>query len=290
MNVVDVHINLYSVFRKHLAVKEYAEWLYWKSDGNFPLIPYHIRVEAVALFLCRNGYIDMEINLKEYRFAPGKILVLLPEHILRIKNVSGDYVGCGLIASENLWKEARRETEKINLYYASVRELPCIPVTQDQSELLLLYLNIFSKKHDTHNMTHNLIITRKLLTILLYEIHRIYIGLNDSLPQSGKKEKMLQEFLRLVAAYFRQERGLQFYADRFQVTPRYLSAVIKEASRQSATEWIDNYVIAEAGILLRTTNLSIKEIADSLNFADQSFFGKYFKRHTGMSPKEYKIL
>lgn len=72
------------------------------------------------------------------------------------------------------------------------------------------------------------------------------------------------------------------------MTPRYFSNLIKETSQQSAAEWIDNYIVTEAGILLRTTNLSVKEVSEALNFPDQSFFGKYFKRRTGISPKEYK--
>lgn len=79
-----------------------------------------------------------------------------------------------------------------------------------------------------------------------------------------------------------------FYADQLHITPKYLSSVIKEVSGRSAVEWIDRYVILEAKALLRYSGLSIQEIAYELNFSTQSFFGKYFKHHTGMSPSEYK--
>ena len=68
----------------------------------------------------------------------------------------------------------------------------------------------------------------------------------------------------------------------------YLSTVIKNVSGKTAAEWIDDYVILEAKSLLKSTNLTIQQISDGLNFPSQSFFGKYFKRQTGISPKEYK--
>ena len=285
-----MNVSLYSTFRRHLAVEEHKEWIFWESDGTFPRIPYHIRAASIALFTCRTGFIDLEINLKDYHFVAGEVVILLPEHILRIKEVSSDYEGCGLIASEKFWKEARREAENINPYYTVVKELPCIPVTRQQTKLLQFYLDIFKEKYNMPQTYHNPVIARKLLTILLYEIYQLYSSIINTLPPPGKKEKIFQEFLKLVAAHFKRERGIQFYADRFQVTPRYFSAMIRKVSQQSAAEWIDNYVVAEAGILLRTTNLSVKEISEELNFPDQSFFGKYFKHHTGMAPKKYRIL
>ena len=287
---MEFNTSLYSVFRKHLCIEEDRGWIFWKSDGTFPSIPYHIRAASAALFVCHTGYIDLEINLKSYRFSTGETLVLLPEHILYIKHISTDFTGSGLLLSDSFWKEARRDVENMSPYYTLVKELPCIPVTPDQLLLLSYYMNLFNEKYQETPVAYNRIIVRKLSTILLYEIYKLYIGVKDRLPKLGKKEKVFQEFLKLVAVHYKEQRGIQFYADLFQMTPRYFSAIIKESSDQSAAEWIDNYVVTEAGILLRTTTLSIKEISDRLNFPDQSFFGKYFKRHTGLSPKQYRVL
>lgn len=71
-------------------------------------------------------------------------------------------------------------------------------------------------------------------------------------------------------------------------TSKHLSNVIKELTGKSAGEWIDSYVILEAKTLLKYSNMSVQEIAYYLNFPNQSFFGSYFKRNTGMSPSQYK--
>ena len=96
--------------------------------------------------------------------------------------------------------------------------------------------------------------------------------------------------MRVVMENYKQERSVSFYADKLCVTAKYLSLVVKNVSGKSAGDWIDEYVILEAKALLKSSNMTIQEIADVLNFANQSFFGKYFKHHTGVSPKEYRKI
>ncbi|MBQ5913729.1 MAG: AraC family transcriptional regulator [Alistipes sp.] len=97
-----------------------------------------------------------------------------------------------------------------------------------------------------------------------------------------------KEFMRLVKDNFRSERQLQFYADKLCITPRYLSRVVKECTGSSAADWIERYVVLEARALLKSTSMTIQQISDELNFPSQTFFGKYFKRRVGMSPKLYR--
>ena len=99
---------------------------------------------------------------------------------------------------------------------------------------------------------------------------------------------LTKQFLELVKENFRKERQLKFYADELCITPRYLSRVVKECSGSSAADWIERYVVLEARALLKSTSMNIQQISDSLNFPSQTFFGKYFKRRVGMSPKEYR--
>ena len=98
---------------------------------------------------------------------------------------------------------------------------------------------------------------------------------------------MSDQFLALVQQNFRKERFLEFYASKLEVTPKHLSRTIKKQTGYTAVEWIERYVILEAKVLLKSSNLNIQQIADELNFPSQSFFGKYFKKLTGVSPKEF---
>lgn len=94
--------------------------------------------------------------------------------------------------------------------------------------------------------------------------------------------------MQLLEENFKRERAVAFYAGKLFVTPKHLSAVLKEVSDKTAGEWIDQRVILEAKVLLRSTGLNIQEISAMLNFANQSFFGKYFRHLTGMSPRDYR--
>ena len=110
---------------------------------------------------------------------------------------------------------------------------------------------------------------------------------NRLMKVKGLAKKSCSDCLCKLENY-KQERSVAFYADKLCVTAKYLSLISKEVSGQPAGNWIDEYVILEAKTLLKSSQMSIQEIADSLNFANQSFFGKYFKHHTGISPKEYR--
>ena len=99
---------------------------------------------------------------------------------------------------------------------------------------------------------------------------------------------MFERFIRAVSESYKEERSVSYYADKMFLTAKHLSTVVKEISGKTAGEWIDSFVILESKALLKSSELSIQEIADELHFANQSFFGKYFKHHTGMSPKEYR--
>ena len=101
-------------------------------------------------------------------------------------------------------------------------------------------------------------------------------------------EEQFRQFMRLVTEHCKQERSVSFYAGEMCLSSKHLSAVVKRISGRTAGEWIDSLVILEAKVMLKSSEASIQEIAEELHFANQSFFGKYFKQHAGMSPKAYR--
>lgn len=87
---------------------------------------------------------------------------------------------------------------------------------------------------------------------------------------------------------YKKNKKLDFYAEKLFISPKYLSDIIKKISGQSAHNWINRYILLEAKIQLRTSSKTITQIADELNFPNNSFFSKYFKKHCGITPKEYR--
>ena len=103
-----------------------------------------------------------------------------------------------------------------------------------------------------------------------------------------RAEAIFANFIHLLEQNFRTQRRVSWYAEQLCITPKYLSEIVKKISLRTPNDWIDSYVILEARVLLKNTTKSIKEITDELNFPNQSFLGKYFKEHVGVSPSEYR--
>ena len=130
-------------------------------------------------------------------------------------------------------------------------------------------------------------IIRTLFTAVFYIITEINQRVQPGERKQGRCEIIFEEFMNLLEQYNKQERNVSFYAEKLGITPKYLSSVVKEVSGKTAARWIDESVILEAKALLKYSGMSFQLIAYHLYFSTQSFFGKYFKQHTGTSPSRY---
>ena len=123
---------------------------------------------------------------------------------------------------------------------------------------------------------------------MFYGYFHLKHEVNEIKSANSRQEEIFNQFTELLEKYHNKEREIAFYADKMFITPKYLSQVIKDYTNKTALAFIEEYVIAEAKSMLLSTTLSIQQISDELNFPSQSVFGKYFKRVTGKSPKEYR--
>lgn len=112
---------------------------------------------------------------------------------------------------------------------------------------------------------------------------------NDIRPISSSR-KIFDGFCRLLCDNSRKHHDVQFYADKLCITPYYLSLVTRRVFDVSPKELIDRQIVMEIKSLLTSTELTIKEIATQYNFESSSYLGRYFRRHTGMTPSQYRQL
>ena len=141
-------------------------------------------------------------------------------------------------------------------------------------------------RSDKERYRHEII--RTIFTAVFYIITELNQRDQPEPRRQGRCEVIFEEFMELLQQYNKMERNVGFYARKLRITPKYLSSVVKDVSGKTAAQWIDESVILEAKTPLKYSGLSIQEIAYHLNFSTQSFFGKYFKQHTGTSPSRYK--
>ncbi|KAA6339197.1 Arabinose operon regulatory protein [termite gut metagenome] len=125
----------------------------------------------------------------------------------------------------------------------------------------------------------------------LLEMANINLQRNEERAQAyeaSHKEEIVQQFIRLILSHCKQQHEVSFYAKELCITSGYLSRIMKTSSGKTAIKWISDALIAESKILLRRPNVNIQQVSDELHFGDQSSFGKFFKKHMGLTPMEYK--
>jgi AraC-like DNA-binding protein len=110
----------------------------------------------------------------------------------------------------------------------------------------------------------------------------------STVTDKSRKEAITDDFFRLLFESFQKERQVTFFADKLCLTPKYLSMTIKEVTGHPASSWINEMVILETKRLLKATELTALQVSEELNFPNPSFFGRFFKQHTGMTPLQFR--
>ena len=245
------------------------------------------KIDLTAIIICLKGTIECSINLKPIKAVSPCFIVLLPEQILEHKSVSKDYSGRMIAMSKKFTDNLLPNAQEQLPLFLSVKEKPVIELNKESLEGMISYYNMLKRIIKVKENPYRLEVARHLTLAHFYGVGFVLHN-TDIQKKSTHYEKLVEKFIGLVQTHHKQERGLEFYANQMHLTYKHLAKVVKETTNKTANDWIDEHVILEAKALLKSTNMTSQQISDELNFSDQSFFGKYFKRHTGMSPREYR--
>lgn len=246
---------------------------------------YPFKVDTTTVILCLSGQSEGMINMEPHINKPSVLTILLPDQILHYKAMSDDFSGLFIIMS-NKFTQSLDIPEAFPLF-ATIRDHPSITLPPRAVESMKNYFYMMQRVVRKNENPYRLETIRNLIRAFFYGAGYQFYKMPDN-KSLNKQDLLVESFLKLVKTYYKQERSVKFYADKLCITPKYISSLVKESSGKSANEWIDSYVILESRALLKSTNMTIQQIADELNFPSQSFFGKYFKRILGVSPKQYR--
>ena len=254
------------------------------------------RVNSTIIGICLDGEAMLTSNLKEFHITKGKLFMFDPTKIIEIREVRNFKVQA-LLTSSLEKQNIHIDIKNLMLVFLSFSNSSLVELSDYERQTLISLLTQIESETRCSEPTQfieNIIGT--LISTLIYKIGDVFSRrLLVMEPQhvdvvsNSRAENYFKDFVMLLRDNYQRERSANFYACKLCVTPRHLSVVIKSFSRLSVREWIDNYVILEAKTLLRYTNMSVQEIAYHLNFPNQSFFGTYFKRITGLSPLQYRV-
>ena len=222
-----------------------------------------IRLGAFTISLCLNGHITTDINMIRYDVQPGDMVITLPKDIIEHKDVSSDIRGIFFIVSQRFIEEAFPKIGEILPIFLYIQKYPKIELTANQCFNIQQFYDFFIQRLKDQSVYRDKMIS-SILQALIYYIAGLLIN-SDKREKKERKEELLSKFIQLIIKHYKENRTLDFYAEKLFISTKYMSDIIKKTSGLTAHDWIDRYTILEAKILLRSTNKTIQEISNELN-------------------------
>lgn len=281
----------------YIADKGFAEY----TDGDIMVLDQvglhslrnDIKIGMIILMFCTEGRLQFYVNDRTYVANKGNVVVGLPKMVFSNYMMSPDFKS-NIIALSYSAAQRNMQINKDSLdLMQHVASNPVIEIDADRQELVSKYYSIIEHKvKNPHGYFHKEIM-RSIFSCAIYELlaiiapHVSYSNDGGSMKQANL---LFKRFADLINANNGKVRSVKSYAEEMCITPKYLSFVSKTVTGRTALEWIHTSTVRAIERYLRHSNLSIKEIADQLDFPNLSFFGKFTKSHLGMSPTEYRRM
>ncbi|MBR1389767.1 MAG: AraC family transcriptional regulator [Prevotella sp.] len=246
------------------------------------------RMNFILIGLCTQGQVEYHVDTEKQIIKPGDLLVVSERHVVDHYRPSADMKGLCMIVSVDFFHEVIQNVRDVSSLFLLSRKHPVMALQPKEIETFKEYFTVVKQKiNDADNLFRKDLI-RTLLLAMFYDLSNVIHRVLHHPEKQSRSDVIFTDFIKLVEQNFRTERRVSWYAQQLCITPKYLSESIKSVSAHTPNEWIDNYVLMEMRLILKNTTKNIKEITEELHFPNQSFLGKYFREHMGMSPTKYR--
>lgn len=263
--------------------------LLFSEFGDVPAPDVPKRLDCVLVGMCLKGEARYTVDTEERSVKSNDVIIVSEGQVLNNVWMSDDLSGIAIMMSVNFLNEVVQGVHDLSSLFLFSRTHPVFGLRADEVDNILTYFNIIKSKVADSDHHFRSDVVRSLMAAMIYDISHVMYGVRQGGDKKQTRaESIFTEFILLVEQNFRTERRVSWYAEQLCITPKYLSETVKGVSRRTPNEWIDKYVTLELRVQLKNTSKSIKEIARELRFPNQSFLGKYFKEHVGMSPSAYR--
>lgn len=278
----ELAIFTYSDFCRECKQKEY--------EVNDAMMRTPHKLDFLLIINQFAGSVTMNVNMEKYRVTGGaNMLHVMPGQIVSLEHISPDFDAYVMIMSSRFVESLLVYMNNSVPFRINADRMSAVkPLTESENKMSEFFVKAVRYVLADKENPYRLQAERHVMMAIFYSSDKLVEMNNNGEILRTNVDVLSKQFMELVKENFRKERQLKFYADALCITPRYLSRVVKECTGSSAADWIERYVVLEARALLKSTTMNIQQISDSLNFPSQTFFGKYFKRRVGMSPKEYR--
>lgn len=258
----------------------------WNKDLVSHLLSQPFMMDEIRILVLQKGYVNVSVNMVSHRIEAGTMVFVGRYVVTELTDVSDDVQAFVLSMSDELLRLALGNA--IPKAFDGRLQDFILPLTSSEIEYLDgMHLIIYnSLKHQASSSQVVLQLVGAMMTHISYLWEK-----SEAMQENTKsrEQQLFTGFIRLVAQYAAERHGLDFYASHLCVTPRYMSTIVRYVSGKSAKHWIDEATINAIKVQLRYTDKQVAEIAYDMNFPNASFFCKYFKRLTGMTPMDYRL-
>lgn len=271
-----------------------------------------------AILICRKGKARLNVNYKDWELYEGAVITLFPNDVVELK-VDGDFKSpetenedCKSPETENgdckspqtannfqaeilkynpsLLREASLQLEQT--VYSSLREDRCRQDTPVVTNIINGMFGLLKVYFDQSECTC-------ISQLVLCQLKAFFIGFHEYLqrnPQyrpdevkSYRVRELFNRFMMLLEKDYKISRDVNYYAAQMNISSKYLTNIVSQVTGHTPKTIIDQYVILQLKMHLKRTTQSIKEMAWEFHFADVSFFCRYFKKHTGLTPQQIRL-
>lgn len=293
---LEVHIKRLCKYFPSITTDEMSEDFFVSrpsTGSELKVLNHPFRFDGYFAYFCLKGEFKVEINMRQIEIKEGTLFLYVPGNLINLINVQEAEESQFVVVavSRRILQNAKVDFSRMYDEAMHVMSNPCIRLGQEEIDICTSYYKLSEKLilAARPSLESTLIDLGSSLFHYLGNLWSEHISKEQEVSNNTLRSKaMFEKFMKLVAEYHSSEREVAFYADKLNVTPKYLSQLIHKISGQSAPEWISSFVIMEAKNYLKYSDMDVKEIAYKLNFSSSPAFFRYFKAHTGLTPQEFR--
>mgnify|MGYP002679033896 FL=1 len=241
-----------------------------------------------AILICRKGKARLQVNYKDWQLYDGAVITVFPNDVVKLR-VEETFQVEMLKYNPSLLREASLQLEQT--VYSSLREDRCrqdTPVVTNIINGMFALLKVYFDQSECTCISQ----------LVLCQLKAFFIGFHEYLqrnPQyrpdevkSYRVRELFNRFMMLLEKDYKISRDVNYYAEQMNISSKYLTNIVNLVTGHTPKTIIDQYVILQLKMHLKRTTQSIKEMAWEFHFADVSFFCRYFKKHTGLTPQQIR--
>lgn len=244
------------------------------------------RLDLTLSVFLKKGSCRFMTDMTEHTAAAPCMYTVISGHIFQIIDASPNLEACTILMSEKFSEGLFAGLHGPGQLQDTVSAHPVIDLAGD-SAVFEEYIRMLEMLAESPLNRYSGEAAKHLTLAMFYGYSYRFHDMDENRRES-QADSLLYRFEAELRQSYRRERSVAFYASRLCVTPKYLSYAVRRLTGHTASEYIERYVTTECKALLLSTDMTVQQISDTLNFPSQSVFGKYFKRTAGISPREYR--